>query len=177
MQEATQKYRKLTDYRTKCCYLSPLFSLVTVTCTSFAFLNGRVFSVLGHSFYCHKWSFVVYIVSFSALKMVFSKLSLAKYWCWHKKPYIFNVFNYYRTSLQISLFYKFFSTNLSQVVLRRFYTERFLCNTICVTLICLISSFHANLNRHSSSDLLRIVSSTFQCRKLPRFCNLHVQIS
>ena len=76
-----------------------------------------------------------------------------------------------------SLFYKFFCTNLSQVVLRRFYTERFLCNTICVTLICLISSFHTNLKRQNSSDLLRIVSSTFQCRKLPRFRNLHVQIS
>ena len=154
-----------------------LLSLLIATCASFSFLNSRIFSVLGHSFEHYKWSFVLYIVSFSALKMAFSKLSLAKYRCWHKKSYIFNVFNYYRTSLQISLFYKFFSTNLSQVVLRRFYTERFLCNTICVTLICLISSFHTNLKRQNSSDLLRIVSSTFQCRKLPRFCNLHVQIS
>ena len=42
-----------------------------------------------------------------------------------------------------SLFYKFFFTNLSQVVLRWFYTEQ-LYNTTCVTLIiiCLISSFH-----------------------------------
>ena len=76
-----------------------------------------------------------------------------------------------------SLFYKFFCTNLSQVVLRRLYTERFLCNTIYVTLICLISSFHTNLKRQNSSDLLRIISSTFQCRKLPRFCNSHVQVS
>ena len=34
----------------------------------------------------HKWSFVTYIVSFSGLKMVFSKLNLAKYHCLHKKP-------------------------------------------------------------------------------------------
>ena len=68
-----------------------------------------------------------------------------------------------------SLFYKFFCTNLSQVVLRWFYTERFLCNTICVALICLISSFHTNLKRQNSSDFLRIVSSTFQCRSYHDF--------
>ena len=62
--EATQKYQKLTDYRTKCCYLSLVFSLLTATCASFAFLNGTVFSVLGHSFECHRWLFVLYIVSF-----------------------------------------------------------------------------------------------------------------
>ena len=38
-----------------------------------------------------------------------------------------------------SLCYKFCSTNLLQVLLRRFYTERFLCNSIFVTLICVIS--------------------------------------
>ena len=92
-----------SQYRTKCCYLSLLFSLRIATCASFAFLNGRVFSVLGHSFERHKWSFVLYIVSFSALKISFSKLSLAKYHCLHKKPYIFHVFSYHRTSLQISL--------------------------------------------------------------------------
>ena len=32
MQEATQKYRKLTDYRTKYCYLSLLFTLLIATC-------------------------------------------------------------------------------------------------------------------------------------------------
>ena len=32
LQDATQKYRKLTDYRTKCCYLSLLFSLLIVIC-------------------------------------------------------------------------------------------------------------------------------------------------
>ena len=103
LQEATQKYWKLTDYRRKCCYLSLLISLHTATCASFIFLNSRVFSVLGHSFERHKWSFVLYIVSFSALKISFSKLSLAKYHCLHKKPYIFHVFSYHRTSLQISL--------------------------------------------------------------------------
>ena len=85
LQEATQKYRKLTDYRTKCCYLSLLFSLLIATWASVAFLNGRVFSVLGHSLERCKWSFVLYIVSFSALKISFSKLSLAKYHCLHKK--------------------------------------------------------------------------------------------
>ena len=82
---------------------SLLFSLLIAICASFAFLNGRVFSVLGHSFERHKWSFVLHIVSFSALKISFSKLSLAKYHCLHKKPYIFHVFSYHRTSLQISL--------------------------------------------------------------------------
>ena len=80
------------------------------------------YSVLGHSFERQKWSFVLYIVAFSALKMAFSKLNIAV--C-IKKPHIFHFFSYYRTSLQISVFYKFLCTNLSQVVLRRFYTERF----------------------------------------------------
>ena len=34
LQEATQKYRKLRDYRTKWWYLSLLFSLLIVTCAS-----------------------------------------------------------------------------------------------------------------------------------------------
>ena len=80
----------------------------------------------------HKWSFVKYIVSFSGLKMVFSKLSLAKYHFLHKKPVFtvisiyfisclqlttekFHVFIYYSTSLQIFLFYKFFCTNISTI--------------------------------------------------------------
>ena len=83
--------------------ISLLFSLLITTCTSFAFLNGRVFSVLGHSLERHKWSFVLYIISFSAFKISFSKLNLAKYHCLHKKPYIFHVFSYHRTSLQIFL--------------------------------------------------------------------------
>ena len=107
--------------RTNYCYLSLLFSLLIASCASFAFLNGRVFSVLGQSVKRHKWSFVLYIVSFSA------KLSLAKYRCLHKKH------TYFMSSVTTErlyryLFYKFFCTNLSRVVLRRFYTERFLCN-------------------------------------------------
>ena len=123
LQEATQKCRKLTDCRTKCCSFSLLFSLLTATCASFAFLNGRVFSVLGHSFERHKWSFMLYIVSFSALKMAFCKLSLAKYRCLHKKNH-----TYFMSSITTEClykFYNFFCTNLSQVVLRRFYTEKF----------------------------------------------------
>ena len=95
--------------------------------------NGRVFSVLGQNLERHKWSFVLYIVSFSAFKIFFSKLSLAKYHCLHKKPYFMSSVTTER--LYKSLFYKFFCTNLSQVVLRRFYTERFFCNTICVVLV------------------------------------------
>ena len=107
--------------RTNYCYLSLLFSLLNASCASFAFLNGRVFSVLGQSVERHKWSFVLYIVSFSA------KLSLAKYRCLHKKH------TYFMSSVTTErlyryLFYKFFCTNLSRVVLMRFYTERFLCN-------------------------------------------------
>ena len=49
LQEATQIYRKLRIYCTKCCYFSLPFFLFTVACASLAFLNGRVFSVLGHS--------------------------------------------------------------------------------------------------------------------------------
>ena len=49
LQEATQKYRKITHYLTKRFYLSLPFSLFTTTCGSFAFLNGIVPSVLGHS--------------------------------------------------------------------------------------------------------------------------------
>ena len=44
-----------------------------------------------------KWSFVLYIVSFSDLKMAFSKLSLAKYHCLHKKV-VFTVISIYFTS-------------------------------------------------------------------------------
>ena len=81
LQEATQKYRKLTDYWRKCCYLSLPFPLLTVTCASFAFLNSSFFSSwtqYSANFKRHKWSFVPYIVSFSHLKMAFSKLNLAK---------------------------------------------------------------------------------------------------
>ena len=121
---------KNSDYRTKCYYLSLLFSLLIATSASFPLLNSRVFSVLGHSFKHHKWSFVLYIIPFSALKISFSKLNLAKYQWSHKKQYIPHVFSYHKTSLQIS-FYKFFCTNLYQVLLRRFYTERFVYYDLC----------------------------------------------
>ena len=130
MQEATQKYRKLTDYRTKCCYLCLLFSLLIAICASFAFLNGMVFSVLGHSFERHKWSFLLYIVSCSALKISFSITACIKNHTYFMSYFII------------------FCTNLSQVVLRQFYTERFSCikavlhGTICMisVTLCLISS-------------------------------------
>ena len=138
MQEATQKYWKLTDYRTKCCYLSLLFSLLIATCASFAFLNGRLFSFLGHSLERHKWSFVLCIVSFSALKITFSKLSLAINITTRIKKHTYFMSSVVTERLYKSLFFKFFFTNLSQVVLRQFYMERFLCNTICVNRICLI---------------------------------------
>ena len=95
---------------------------------------------------CHKWSFVLYIVSFSALKMSFSKLSLAKYHCLHKKTHILCLQLPQKAFTNLSLINSS-STNLSQVVLRRFYMEQFLCNTICMTLICLISSFYTALKR------------------------------
>ena len=150
MQEATQKYRKLTDYRTKCCYLSLLFSLLIATCASFAFLNGRVFSVLGHSFERHKWSFVLYIVSFSALKIFFSKLSLAKYHCLHKKTCFMSSVTTER--LYKSLFYKFFYTNLSQVVLRQFFTERFVKYDLC-------DSYLFNLFISYKSEKIELIQS------------------
>ena len=142
--------------------LSLLFSLLTATCASFTFLNGRVFSVLGHSFERHKWSFVLYIVSFSALKIAFSKLSLAKYHCLDKKPCIFHVFNYYRTLLQISLFYSLFCTNLSQVVLRQFLTRNDLYNAICMTLIWLISSYKSEKIELIRSFKNRIIHISMQ---------------
>ena len=45
----------------------------------------------------HEWLFVLYIVSFSDLKMEFSKLSLAKYHCLHKNA-VFTVISIYFTS-------------------------------------------------------------------------------
>ena len=42
LQEATQKYQKLTDYSTKCCYLSLLFSLLTGTCAFFTIFKACV---------------------------------------------------------------------------------------------------------------------------------------
>ena len=98
----------------------------------FQFL-GTILSKITSNFKCQKWSFVSYIVSFSGLKMVFCKLSLARYHCFHKK-WVYNGFKLsyfissimYRTSLQIFIFYKFFSTNLSKVELEIFRN----CSTI-----------------------------------------------
>ena len=103
-------------------YLSLLFSLLIATCCYFTFLNGRVFSVLRHSL-TSKWSFALHIASFSALKISFPELSLAEYLCLHKNHTYF-MSSVITERLHKSLFYKFFWTNLSQVVLRRFYTER-----------------------------------------------------
>ena len=169
LQEVTQTYRKLTNYRTKCCYLSLLLSLLLATCTSFAFLNGRVFSVLGHNWYVtsdHSCCIQFHFLLRKYLSLSSAQLNITA--CIKNHTYFTSSVT--TEHLYKSLFFKF-CTNLSQVVLRRFYTERFLCNSISVALICVISSFYTNLKRQNSSDLLRIVSFTFQCRKLPRFCN------
>ena len=50
LQEAKQKYRKLTVYWTKCWYLFLPLSLFTTTYACFAFLNCRVFSVFWENF-------------------------------------------------------------------------------------------------------------------------------
>ena len=115
--------------------ISLLFSLLIATCASFAFLNGRVFSVLGHSFERHKWSFVLYIVSFSALKISFSKLSLAKYHCLHKKTNIFYVFSYHRTSLQILFI------NPSVQIFLKLYLGGFTRNHFCAIQFIIIYLF------------------------------------
>ena len=97
-QETTHEYRKLTNYWTKCCYLSPPFSLLTAACASFAFLSGTVFSVLGHR-YSEKLN-----VTSDHLRgaWFFSKLSLAKYHFLQKKP-VFKVTSiYFISCLQLS---------------------------------------------------------------------------
>ena len=77
------------DFWTKCCYLS--FSALLSAYCAFWFLHlpqrQGFFSSWTH-FKQHKWSFVLYIVLFSGLKMAFSKLNLAKYYCLHKKLFI-----------------------------------------------------------------------------------------
>ena len=57
-------------------------SLFTATCCPFAFLIGRAFCVLGHSTPQNYVEFQ--IVSFSGFKMIFSRLSLARYHYLHK---------------------------------------------------------------------------------------------
>ena len=128
------KYHKSIDNShinwTKCCYLSLCFShcLLHVTCAKLRFLRlpqreSFFNSLTQYSVKLRKlryrWSFVPCIVLFSEdLKTVFSRLSQARHHCLRKKTcswklqftllYVFN----YRTSIQISLFYKFFCTNL-----------------------------------------------------------------
>ena len=51
---------------------------------------------------CHKWSFMKYIVLFSGLIMVFSKLSLAKYHFFDKKPMFTVTSIYFISCLQLS---------------------------------------------------------------------------
>ena len=94
---------KLTDYWTKCRYLSALLSIYCNLCFLHLCQQQDFFSswTVLSEFY-QKWLFVPYIVSFSGLKMAFFKLSLAKYHCLHKKHDY--VFNYYRMSLQIFFF-------------------------------------------------------------------------
>ena len=53
-------------------------------------------------------------VSFSYLKIAFSKLSLGKYYCLHKKP----SFHVFIECLQIFLSYKYLCTNFSKVKLK-----------------------------------------------------------
>ena len=60
------------------------------------------------SFWTQSWTSQVIIRAvdnfiFCFEKISFSKLSPAKYHCLHKRPYIFHVFSYRRTFLQISL--------------------------------------------------------------------------
>ena len=64
------KYWKLTDYWTKCCSLFA-FSLFTATCASCRLPQRQSTFNFKHP----KWSFVLYKVSFSGLKMILSKLS------------------------------------------------------------------------------------------------------
>ena len=90
LQEATQKYQKHTDYWTKCCFLSPLLSVYCDLCflhlpqwQSFFSSWTQYSTKLCRILKSHKWSLVPYIILFSGLKIVFSKLILAKYHCLH----------------------------------------------------------------------------------------------
>ena len=89
LQEARQRYRKLTDDWTKCCYLSlsALLCLLwlVLPLPSWAAELSQFLDTVLHEIKRDKWSFVKYIVSFSGLKMVFSKLSLVKFHFLHKK--------------------------------------------------------------------------------------------
>ena len=73
----TQKYQKLTDYWTL--VFSFHFSLFTATCAFCRLPQRQNFFISWTKYFanfkCHKWSFVQHIVSFSGLKMIFTKFS------------------------------------------------------------------------------------------------------
>ena len=126
LQEAAQKYWKtnwlLNKMLLSLCSSFYLLQLVfpspLSTAGFFQFLDRTLWILTIKSDYSR------HIVSFSGLKMAFFKLSLTKYHCLHKKHDY--VFNYYRMSLQIFFFIKFFCTDLSWVELRWSYMEQFL---------------------------------------------------
>ena len=77
LQEATQTY--WTHRLLNKSYFLFAFSLFIATCASCCLPKWQSFFIswtqYSTNFKCYKWSFVPYIVSFSGLKMVFSKLS------------------------------------------------------------------------------------------------------
>ena len=106
MQEARQIYQKLTDYWTKCCYLSLCPSLyllrLVLPLPSWTAKFSQFLDTVLREIKRHKWSFMKYIVSFSGLKNVFSKLSLAKYHFLHKNPAFTVTSIYFISCLQLS---------------------------------------------------------------------------
>ena len=100
--------------------LSLPFSLYTATCASCRLPQRHSFFIswtqCSANFKRHKWSFVPYIVSFSGLKMVFSKLSqlhitaCVKNCLQYLQFTLIHVFNY--TNIYTNfLLYKYFCTN------------------------------------------------------------------
>ena len=96
--------KKLTDYWTKSSFL---FSLLPVYCNlCLLFISWTKYFA---NFKRHKWSFVLYIVLFSGLKMIFSKFSQLDITVYIKN-FVYNKFNlhcYFMSSiierLQIAL--------------------------------------------------------------------------
>ena len=94
--------------------LSLPFSLFTATCASCRLPQWQSFFIswtqYSAMFKCHKWSFVPYIVSYSALKMVFSKLSQLDITACIKNC-VYNNFNlrYFMSSITTERLYKSFS--------------------------------------------------------------------
>ena len=118
MQETTRKYQQLTDYWTKCCYLSLHFSLFTAACASFAFLSGTVFSVFGH-----RYSAKLNATSdHSRGTWFFSKLSLAKYHFLHKKP-VFTVTSIYFILCLLLLQHVFTNFSLLWIILHTYFNH------------------------------------------------------